>query len=201
MLSESIHTSGGSHAPGRRTSYSCSGRPGTWHGGSSCLDCSACPGPASCPIAVSWPRRSKTSTTPTTTASPVPPVTNTSVEKLATTTGRNSNGTSLYVPGSDGPHGLARAVARVRVDLGGQPRRLHYLSIPPSLPTRWWRPSRRPGPSSGPGSSWRSPSDRSRQRPEAERRGARGLRRGADLSHRPLPWQGGGAQHLGLSLR
>ena len=38
-------------------------------------------------------------------------------------------------------------------------------------------------------------------REEAQRAAARGLRRGADLPHRPLPRQGGGAEHPGVPLR
>ncbi len=36
-----------------------------------------------------------------------------------------------YVPESDGPSGLRAAVATAEADLGGEARRLHYLSIPP----------------------------------------------------------------------
>jgi glucose-6-phosphate 1-dehydrogenase len=36
-----------------------------------------------------------------------------------------------YVSGSEGPAGLARAVERAEATLSGEPRRLHYLSIPP----------------------------------------------------------------------
>ncbi|MGD0379000.1 MAG: glucose-6-phosphate dehydrogenase [Acidimicrobiales bacterium] len=36
-----------------------------------------------------------------------------------------------YVPGSEGPAGLARAVAAAEGELEGEARRLHYLSIPP----------------------------------------------------------------------
>ncbi len=37
-----------------------------------------------------------------------------------------------YVNGSSGADGLATAVARAESELGGHPRRLHYLSIPPA---------------------------------------------------------------------
>jgi glucose-6-phosphate 1-dehydrogenase len=37
-----------------------------------------------------------------------------------------------YVPASAGPAGLAKAVEHSEAALGGEPRRLHYLSIPPS---------------------------------------------------------------------
>ena len=40
--------------------------------------------------------------------------------------------TLRYVPGSEGPEGLARAVAAAEDELSGEARRLHYLSIPPS---------------------------------------------------------------------
>jgi glucose-6-phosphate 1-dehydrogenase len=36
-----------------------------------------------------------------------------------------------YVPGSSGPEGLRAAVLDAEKQLGGQPRRLHYLSVPP----------------------------------------------------------------------
>ena len=36
-----------------------------------------------------------------------------------------------YVPGVHGPTGLARAVEHAETALGGEPRHLHYLSIPP----------------------------------------------------------------------
>ncbi|HEY4378049.1 MAG TPA: glucose-6-phosphate dehydrogenase [Acidimicrobiales bacterium] len=36
-----------------------------------------------------------------------------------------------FVPGSAGPAGLADAVALAEAEIGGEPRRLHYLSIPP----------------------------------------------------------------------
>ncbi|MFN8053463.1 MAG: glucose-6-phosphate dehydrogenase [Acidimicrobiales bacterium] len=36
-----------------------------------------------------------------------------------------------YVPQSAGPEGLAAAVAKAEAELGGEPRRLHYLSVPP----------------------------------------------------------------------
>ena len=40
--------------------------------------------------------------------------------------------TLFYVSPSKGPGGLADAVAQAERDLGGQARRLHYLSVPPS---------------------------------------------------------------------
>ncbi len=50
-----------------------------------------------------------------------------------------------YVPGSDGADGLARAVERSEAELGGEPRRLHYLSIPPQPPTPSCGPSAKHG--------------------------------------------------------
>ena len=104
---------------------------------------------------------------------------------------------------SAGPDALAEAVAAAEAELGGEPPA-------PALPERpaegraatscgcWARPIS----SSAPASSWRS-----RSAPTcasvggAQRLAARGLRRGADLPHRPLPRQGGGAQHPRLPLR
>ena len=37
-----------------------------------------------------------------------------------------------YVPQSEGPVGLAARVAEAEEELGGEPRRLHYLSVPPA---------------------------------------------------------------------
>jgi len=39
--------------------------------------------------------------------------------------------TLRFVPTSDGPDALAKVVADAEADLGGLPRRLHYLSVPP----------------------------------------------------------------------
>ena len=39
--------------------------------------------------------------------------------------------TLSYSPTSDGPEGLAKAVAKAEGQIQGQPRRLHYLSVPP----------------------------------------------------------------------
>ena len=92
---------------------------------------------------------------------------------------------------------------RAEAELGGEPRRLHYLSVPPDAPPA--TSSRMLGEAelverariimekpfgtdlaSGPG---------------AQRVAARDLRRGADLPHRPLPRQGGGAEHPRLPVR
>ena len=40
-----------------------------------------------------------------------------------------------FVSNRDGPHALAAAVSRADEALGGRPRRLHYLSVPPSAAT------------------------------------------------------------------
>jgi len=41
-------------------------------------------------------------------------------------------GNLSYIPQSAGPEGLRQAVGRAEEALGGNPRRLHYLSVPPS---------------------------------------------------------------------
>jgi glucose-6-phosphate 1-dehydrogenase len=41
--------------------------------------------------------------------------------------------TLSYVGQEDGPAALADAVARAEAELGGEPRRLHYLSVPPGV--------------------------------------------------------------------
>jgi glucose-6-phosphate 1-dehydrogenase len=41
--------------------------------------------------------------------------------------------TLSYVAQEDGPAALADAVARAEAELGGEPRRLHYLSVPPGV--------------------------------------------------------------------
>ena len=108
-----------------------------------------------------------------------------------------------FVSTSAGPEALADGTwRRSEAEMGGDVRRLHYLSIPP-------------------------PADRAviqlladaklveRSRVVMEKpfgtdlasavalndTAAPSLRRGADLPHRPLPRQGGGAEHFGLPLR
>ena len=122
----------------------------------------------------------------------------------STAGGRSSPRCSPSSPSRRGREGLAEAVAACERDLpgDGEVQRLHYLSVPPKaalavvhmleeaglaerLPHRHGEALRhRPG-----------------ERQGAQRRAARGLRRGADLPHRPLPGQGGGAEHPGLPLR
>ncbi len=61
-----------------------------------------------------------------------------------------------YVPQSTGATALAEAVAQAEGELGGEPRRLHYLSVPPTRPAPWSGCSARPSSWTGPASSWRS---------------------------------------------
>ena len=93
-----------------------------------------------------------------------------------------------------------------------RPRRSSGADVPPAaLPERAaegrrWRSSRcsrEAGPGRArPGSSWRSRSAPTwPARCELNDQAARGLRRGADLPDRPLPRQGGGAEHPRLPLR
>ena len=107
-----------------------------------------------------------------------------------------------WVPGSAGPQGIRAAVDESEAILGEGARRLHYLSRAAQGRAGGRAPARR-------GRAGRAQPDhhgeavrhRPRERPRAQRRAARGLRRGADLPHRPLPRQGGGAEHPRLPLR
>ena len=101
------------------------------------------------------------------------------------------------------PRRCAATVADAEAEFGtDELRRLHYLSVPPKaalavvhllgdadLVERSRIIMEKPF-----GTDLAS-------RAEAQRRAARGLRRGADLPDRPLPGQGGGAEHPGLPLR
>ena len=97
------------------------------------------------------------------------------------------------------------AVAEAEAELAesdGEVRRLHYLSVPPKAALAG-RPAARRG---RPGRALPDHHGEAvRHRPGvgegAERAAARGLRRGADLPDRPLPRQGGGAEHPGLPVR
>ena len=109
-----------------------------------------------------------------------------------------------WAPGAGGAEALRATVAEAeaRVRRPSELRRLHYLSVPPkaALPVVHLLTDA-------------GLVERSRiimekpfgtdlaSREEAERRAARGLRRGADLPDRPLPRQGGGAEHPGLPVR
>ena len=48
-------------------------------------------------------------------------------------------GRLTYVDRDAGAAGLAAAVAGAEARLGGEPGRLHYLSVPPPRPARWSR--------------------------------------------------------------
>ncbi len=62
---------------------------------------------------------------------PARPATSSPAARSPTTTGPQFRRTLRYVPGSTGAAGLAEAVATAEAELDGEPRRLHYLSIPP----------------------------------------------------------------------
>ena len=63
----------------------------------------------------------------------------------------------LRPPGRRAGRPARAAVGEAEAELGGEPRRLHYLSVPPEGGhATWCRCSARPAWSSGPGSSWRS---------------------------------------------
>ena len=70
-----------------------------------------------------------------------------------------------YVSQREGSGGLRAAVAAADAELGGRPRRLHYLSVPPKAARRSSRCSGRPASSTAPGSSWRSRSAPTSLRP------------------------------------
>ena len=105
-----------------------------------------------------------------------------------------------YVPSR--ADALAAGVARAEEAIGGEPRRLYYMSVPPSAAgpivahARGGRAGRaRPG---GDGEAVRNGPGLG---PRAQRDGARGVRRGPDLQDRPLPGQGSGAEHAGPAVR
>ena len=107
-----------------------------------------------------------------------------------------------YVEQAAGAGGLARAVAEAEAALGGKPRRLYHLSVPPAAAAdgRSAARRRRPGGARA-GDHGEAVRDRPRERPRAQPQAARGLRRGAGLPHRPLPRQGGGPEHPRAALR
>ena len=105
-------------------------------------------------------------------------------------------------PRLSGADGLARAVERAEAELGGEPRRLHYLSIPPARRRRGGaHPGRGPAHRPGPDHHGEAIRDRPGQRPAPQRGGPGGLRRRPGLPDRPLPRQGGGPEHPGLPVR
>ncbi len=124
--------------------------------------------------------------------------------------GSFAEGVSYLQASFDEADGYASAAAsastRSTGERGTGGNRLFYLATPPeSYPAiiqqlgaaglAHSRPT-----AAGRGSSSRSPSaTTSRARDELNAAGARGLRRGPDLPHRPLPRQGDGAEHAGAS--
>ena len=107
-----------------------------------------------------------------------------------------------YVSQAHGPAGLADACAGPSGCSDGETRRLHYLSIPPSAAgpvvqtLRRGRPGRPVPDHHG---------EAVRHRPAhgqgAQRHRPRRLRPRAGLPDRPLPGEGGGAEHPGLPVR
>ena len=109
-----------------------------------------------------------------------------------------------YMPTSEGPDALAAMVKECEAELG-EPADV----APAALPERAAEGRPRRDPRARRGRPGRPRQDHHgeavRHRPrvgqDAQRRGAPGLRRGPDLPHRPLPRQGGGAEHPRLPLR
>ena len=120
--------------------------------------------------------------------------------------GRRSRELLSYVPHDRRPDGAGRGRARRRggaSPTGGRDGRL------PALPERAAQGRARRGPPARRGRPGRAVADHHgeavRHRPgvgaQAQRPAARGVRRGPDLPDRPLPRQGGGAEHPGLPVR
>ena len=186
----------------RRSSCS-SARPATWRGASSGRACSIWRPPASSPAAGSSASRSTTST-PTAFAHGRAR----RARRVLHAQGRPRRlGCLCREPrlraaggGRRRPQGGGRQARSRR--FGGESRRLHYLSVPPERGAVGGAPARR-------GRSRRALAHhhgkavrhRPRERGVAERQAARGVRRGADLPHRPLPRQGAGAEHPRVPLR
>ena len=98
-----------------------------------------------------------------------------------------------------------RRCATPRSDLGADDREvnfLHYLSVPPKAALDVVRQLDEAAPGRAvPDHHGEAVRHRPRDREEAQRPAARGLRREPDLPDRPLPRQGGGAEHPGVPLR
>ena len=109
--------------------------------------------------------------------------------------------TVTYVPQSAGPEALAAAVKEAEAKLGPDVRRLHYLSVPPKAARAVITCCGKPTWSIGPAWSWRSRSAPTWPARSNSTTSFTRLQRGPDLSHRPLPRQGGRAEHPGLPLR
>ena len=118
-------------------------------------------------------------------------------EELADFTARLS-----YVNVTAGPEALAQEAAKQEAALGGQHGRLHYLSVPPKAALDVVRTLAAAGLVQGSRIIMEKPFGTDLASARAlERVDPRGVRREPDLSHRPLPGQGGGAQHPGLPVR
>ena len=108
-----------------------------------------------------------------------------------------------YVPLAAGAGGAARPPStQAEASIGGESRRLHYLSVPPSAALSAVRLLGEAGLVERSRIVMEKPfgTDLASAR-VAEREAARGVRRGADLSHRSLPRQGAGAEHPRVPFR
>ena len=107
-------------------------------------------------------------------------------------------------PSSPAPRGWptrSRAPRRT-CSAEGEVRRLHYLSVPPRAALAVVHMLGEAGLAERSRIVMEKPFGTDLESAKcAQRRAARGLRRGADLPHRPLPGQGGGAEHPGVPLR
>ena len=164
------------------------------------------PGRACCPRTTgsSAPR---TPTTPTTTASATTPARRVEefsrIEVDRRRLGR-LRGQDHLRPGRRGSAGARRAASSARErEIGGDPRLLHYLAVPPAAfgsivdDARRARPDRR----ARPGDPREAVRPRLRLGRRPQRDPARRVRRLPDLPDRPLPRQGGGAEHPRAALR
>ena len=107
-----------------------------------------------------------------------------------------------YVPQGAGPEGLTAAVKEAETLLGPGCRRLHYLSVPPKAAEAVIGMLRDADLTENARVVMEKPfGTRPDQRRAAQRLRALGVRRVADLPHRPLPRQGGGAEHPRVPLR
>ena len=107
-----------------------------------------------------------------------------------------------YVCQSEGADSLAKIVGELEDELGGDVARLHYLSVPPAAAPEVVRLLGEVGLVERARIIMEKPFGTDlRSAVELNDGAAHDLRRGPDLPHRPLPRQGGGAQHPGLPVR
>ena len=119
-----------------------------------------------------------------------------------TTTGQPSPGMLDYVSLAAGPAALAEAVARAESSIGAESRRLHYLSVPPNAALSAVRMLGDAGLVQNSRIIMEKPFGTDLASAVAtQRQAARSVRRRADLSHRPFPRQGAGAEHPRVPFR